>query len=280
MERPPSRRDRVCEYVTRHGFVGVEELAAWMQVSAITARRELSRLEGEGLIRRVHGGAVPFVAPFAAPHIAERRLEHAEAKRELARFAADQVRRGDRIFIDAGSTCAALAAALPEDRDLTVITHSLDVIGCVVRKIGVHLISLGGEFDPQLNAFVGTLAEGQAATFRADKAFLGVTGIDGKTGFTITTTAESALKRLMAGQAQARYVLADAAKLGRLGFHAIFPPGWDATVITDRSCTAGQLAFFRKHGIRIRIAKDGRQGGGARMSPGMHRAKGDSPDGR
>lgn len=253
------RLDRVREYVIRHGFVSVEELAGWLKVSTITARREFNRLERQGLIRRVHGGAVPFVAPFAAPHIAQRKLERAEAKQAIARLAAAQIRRGGRIFLDAGSTCGALAEVLPEDQDLTVITHSLDAMGCVACKTGIRLIALGGDFDPQLNAFVGPIAETQAASFRVDEAFLGVSGVDTKGVFSINTTVESALKRLMASQAQVCYVLADATKLGRQGFHAIFRSGSGTTVITDGSCTTTQAASCRKHGIRVMIAKDARE---------------------
>lgn len=248
------RKQQILDYICSKGFATPEELARQCRVAPITARRDLTWLEQEGLIKRVHGGAVPSAAPLAVTHVSVRMRAEAEAKRAIADAAAQMVRHGERIFLDAGSTCVFLAEALPNDLDLTVITHSVENVTILARKQGVRIISPGGEFDVWLNAFIGSLTETALAVFHTDKAFLGTTGISLEHGFTDNSLSEGQIKALAAKNARETIVLCDSSKFGHTAFRSSLPLRAAAQIITDSGAPDQFCADMRQQGIQVSIA--------------------------
>jgi DeoR family transcriptional regulator, L-fucose operon activator len=248
------RQGKLLAHLRQNGFATAEELADLANVSVITVRRDLTALEQTKQIRRVHGGAVfeGFVAPT---HISTRMQRHAAEKKAIAAFAASLVEPGDSIFLDAGSTCCFLAEALPEGRDLTVITHSLDNINALRGK-AIRVIGLGGEFDATLSAFVGPPTETQLELFRANRAFLGTAGLDPETGCVNNTLIETRIKVLMAQRAQHCFVLADGSKLGASGFYRTLPIEQVTNVITDSNAPAEQLRLLRERSVQVHVAPE------------------------
>ncbi|MBU4367039.1 MAG: DeoR/GlpR family DNA-binding transcription regulator [Verrucomicrobia bacterium] len=245
------RKQKIMDYVCSQGFAAPEELAHRHNVAPITVRRDLIWLENAGLLKRVHGGAVPSNAPLATTH-ADVRMRIASAqKRAIGAAAAALVQPGERLFLDAGSTCSFLAEALPNDMELTVITHSLDAIHKLMPKRGIHIITPGGELDERLNAFVGPVTEAAIAAFHVDKAFLGTAGIDLKAGFTDNSLFEERIKTLMSSHAKETFILADSSKFGRVAFRSILPLVRVSQVITNAGVPGRFRAAFRRKGIRI-----------------------------
>lgn len=248
------RKQKILDYICSKGFAAPDELARRHNVAAITVRRDLIRLEKEGLLKRVHGGAVPGNTP-AMTHIRVRMQIASDAKRAIAAAAAALVRPGERLFLDAGSTCCFLAEDLPDDMDLTVVTHSLDAINTLQRKHGISIITPGGELDEKLNAFVGSVTETTIAAFHVDKAFLGTSGIDLAAGFTDYSPFEERIKTLIASHAQETFVLADSSKFGKIAFRSILPLDSVSQIITDAGAPDRLCAALRRKGIRIVLAR-------------------------
>jgi DeoR/GlpR family transcriptional regulator of sugar metabolism len=247
------RERRILDYLRRHGFATAESLAEMLDVAAITARRDLIKLEQQGLLKRVHGGAVPLGSELVS-HIAARLRQNAPAKRAVALLAAGLVERGETLFLDAGSTCCHLAECLPEDFDLTVVTHSLDNINVMKQKDGIRIFCPGGELDERLNAFLGPLTENQLSQFFVDKAFLGAAGIDVVRGCVDNTTAERNIKAGMNARARKAYILADAAKFGVAAFHQSVPLGDIKTIVTNKGVADQPARLLRKAGVHILLA--------------------------
>lgn len=250
------RLQNILDYLQKHGFAAPDELAQNLGVSAITIRRDLVKLEKTAMLKRVHGGAVSIRAPLSVPHIAARFRQNTAAKRSIAIYAASMVKHGERIFLDAGSTCHYLAECLPEHLNLTVITHSLDNLNVLKRKTGIRTICLGGELEEQLNAFVGPLTEMQLSQFFAEKAFIGAAGIDRKYGCVNNTLVERNLKATMNRQAKEAFILADRSKFGVTAFHRSLPLAEMKAVITNRGLPAETLRAMRKAGIRVVCVPD------------------------
>lgn len=245
------RKQQVLDYICSKGFATPDELARQFHVSAITARRDIIWLEQEGLLKRIHGGAVPNSAPPAITHVSVRMRAASEAKRAIAMVAVELVTPGARIFLDAGSTCAYLAQELPIDMDLTVITHSLANIAVLAHKPRIQVISPGGELNVRLDAFIGTMTEHTLATFHADLAFIGAAGVDLEQGFTTDGLSEGQIKTLMARHAHEAIVLADSTKLGKMAFRSVLPLTAASQIITDADAPEHLCSELRQCGIKV-----------------------------
>jgi DeoR family fructose operon transcriptional repressor len=245
------RRRQILDYIASKGFATPETLARQQDVAAVTVRRDLVWLERAGHLQRVHGGAIPCESPLSVTHVNTRLRLATDQKRLIAREAARLVRAGDHLFLDAGSTCRFLAEALPDNRDLTVITHSLDVLLALAHRPGFRLIGLGGTFDPRLNVLIGPMTETALSGFHGDKAFLGALGVDVGAGISSNGLSEERIKALMARQARAVFVLADSSKLGKVAFRTVLPLSKVSCVITDAGATAGFCAALRRKGVRV-----------------------------
>ena len=142
------RYEAILAIISRLKKVSVQDLTHRFGVSEVTIRKDLSFLEERGKLIRIHGGAMLAEDEGRLRTIAVRQAEHSEEKLAIARKARELIRSGETIFIDAGSTCAALARVI-RDMELRVITNSLDAILELVDSAGISLFSTGGSFRPE-----------------------------------------------------------------------------------------------------------------------------------
>jgi len=245
------RDQQIMQHLHAGGFSSCDELASALGVSHITIRRDLARLEEAGHVRRTHGGAVPL---SGAGHINKRLQLNTAAKRQIAKLAAGNVGRGDTIFLDAGSTCFYLAQCLPDDKELVVVTHSLDSLNALKSRDGVRAISLGGEFHRPTNAFVGPITETQINALKVDKAFLGVTGIDLEWGCVNDGIEQIGIKSSIVKRANETWVLADASKFDCRPFARTLPFAQVHNLVTDDAVSPTQVREVRKKGPKVHIA--------------------------
>lgn len=217
--KPDERRRRIADLVKEASRASVEELAGLLDTSRETVRRDLALLSEQGLVRKVHGGAVYAQTAFESP-LKER---YAAARREkiaLAEVAAMQFREGDSLLVDGGSTTALFAAALGRTGRFTVITNSLLVareLSDSPHKSDVYL--LGGRLFGEGDEVLGSLVIEQIHRLQADHAVLTAGAVD-PTGRCLDFNAEEAhIARAMMGSARRTTILADSTKLGK---HALF----------------------------------------------------------
>ncbi|WP_128374428.1 DeoR/GlpR family DNA-binding transcription regulator [Streptomyces cavernae] len=243
-----ARRDRIVHLATTTGLASVEELSQLFGVTASTIRRDLAKLTTDGRLARTYGGAMALAAHPEAS-LRQRTGEAFEAKQAIARWAARQVRPGETLLLDAGSTVGALAHELRTAKDITVVTTGLTTLQALSDVESIHLECLGGTLRPLSQGFVGPLTEAALERMTFDRVFLGTDGIAPELGICEADLRQTRLKELMARRSEHVYVLAHAGKLGRRPFHAwaSLAKGW--TLVTDDSADPGVLDDLRARGV-------------------------------
>jgi len=227
------RQQEILTWARRDGRVDVKGLADALDVTQETVRRDLTALERRGLLRRVHGGAIPVERLGFEPAVADREGRMAGQKERIAKAALDELPDGGSIILDAGTTTIRLAEMLPTDRELTVVTHGLPVAMLLATRGNITLHLLGGTVRGRTLAAVGPWAERAMADVYADVAFLGTNGITAERGLTTPDLAEAGVKRALVAAARRTVVLTDHTKFGRADFAQVAPLSAVDTVITD-----------------------------------------------
>ena len=216
---PQERQQWILQRLRSHGRVVAVELAAEFEVSEDSIRRDLRELAAQGLCKRVYGGALPM--PVVVQPLKQRRVEHTARKQALARKAATLVREGQVLLIDAGSTNAAIAAALPERRGLTVVTNAPDVALALLDREGFAIQLIGGRVDPRIGGTVGAQAVQELQRIRADLCFPGACALDVEGGLWGFDGEESLFKRAMVEASGETVVVATRDKLGTVATHRV-----------------------------------------------------------
>ena len=250
------RQQAIAGLVTQRGRVAVTAVAEHFGVTTETVRRDLAVLERAGMLRRVHGGAVPTGAlTMVEPALGERRGTRTDAKRRIA-TAALSLLPGTHgsLILDGGSTTAALAELLPGDRSLVAATNSVPIAARLAGSPGITLHVLGGRVRGITHSAVGESTLSALADLRADVVFLGTNGISPGHGFSTPDEAEAAVKRAMARAGQRVVVLADSSKLGRE--HLVrFATVEDVDVlVTDDEADPAVVAELEFSGIEVLVA--------------------------
>ena len=145
----PERHEQILETARSFGRVEVAGLARDLAVTPETVRRDLTALERRGVLRRVHGGAIPVERFGNEPDVADREGHSAGQKERIARAALEELPDGGSIILDAGTTTVRLARLLPTDRELTVVTHSIPVAAILTGRPNISLHLLGGVVRPR-----------------------------------------------------------------------------------------------------------------------------------
>jgi len=250
------RQHAIATLVADRGRVAVTAVAEQFGVTTETVRRDLAALERAGMLRRVHGGAVPAGAlALVETHLGERHGHRTEAKRKIAAAALDLLPGQDgSVILDGGSTTAALADILPGDRRLYVATNSVPIATRLSASTGITLHVLGGRVRGITQTAVGESTIRALDDLRMDAVFLGTNGISPRHGFSTPDEAEAATKRAMARAAQRVIVLADSSKLGRehlVRFAAV--EDVDA-LVTDTEADPGVITELEQMGIEVVVA--------------------------
>jgi len=240
------RKQRILDKLNEHGEVGVKQLAAELNLSEITARRDLNQMAGDGLLYRTHGGAMK-VNPFEKPHdFINKAAKNHEAKDNICRVAANQIMDGDVIFMDCGSTVFHLCQFV-KNKKIKVITNSLPVI-YELQNCAVSLNIIGGEFDVERQAVHGSVANEHISKYRATKAFLGIDGIS-ENGLFANTETEAAITTAFANNSAYAYVLCDSSKIGKESYLKFAGLSLINAIITDAPMS--KLAGFKDQGVAI-----------------------------
>jgi len=229
----PERHQAILDTAREWGRVEVAGLARDLAVTPETVRRDLTALERRGVLRRVHGGAIPVERLTAELGVHDRETHAADEKERIARAALDELPDGGSIILDAGTTTVRLAELLPLDRELTVVTHSIPVASALVDRPNITLHVLGGIVRVRTLAAVGEWTKSQVSEVFADVAFMGTNGLSVERGLTTPDLAEAAVKRALITAARRVVVLADHTKFGREDFARVASLSAVDTVITD-----------------------------------------------
>ncbi|WP_086972758.1 DeoR/GlpR family DNA-binding transcription regulator [Caballeronia glebae] len=243
------RKKAILDALKRDGQVLAAELSARFGVSEDTVRRDLRELAAEGLLQRVHGGALP-ASPAIAPFVRREDME-SEAKRRIARKAAELIAPGQIVIIDGGTTSALLVRQLPENLSATIVTHSPSVAVALAQHASVEVVLIGGKLYKHSIVTVGAAAVEAMSHIQADLYFMGVTGVHPTAGLTTGDFEEAHIKRALAARAAETVVLASAAKLNAASAYRIGAIELAQTIIVEDAADAKLTEPIERAGITV-----------------------------
>ncbi len=246
-----ARRAEVLAWVQAHGIVQVNDLAETLAVSASTIRRDLAQMEEEGLLRRVHGGAMVEAPEPLEPQRPERETTAAAEKHAIAAAAAELIGAGATVLISGGTTTEAMLPRLAHRAGLTVVTNSLTVANGLTETRDIDVIVLGGYLRRGERSLLGQLTRQALAELEIDRMFTGAFGLDDR-GVTGADMAEAETDQYLMDAIGELIVLADSSKFGRRGAVRIAPIERVSTLITDTGASDADLVPWRGAGVDVR----------------------------
>lgn len=243
------RKKRILDNLRETGAVVAKDLSEELGVSEDTIRRDLRELASEGLLQRVHGGALP--ASPAVGNFAARLNLATDEKKMIGRAAAAMIRPGQVIILDGGTTALQIARHLSAQFAVTVVTHSPTIAVELVDHPSVEVILIGGRLFKHSVVAVGAPAIENIARIRADTYFMGVTGIHAEAGLTTGDFEEAHVKRALSASAAEIIVLASSEKLNAVSPYVITPISSITGMIVASTVNRKTLAPFSRLNITI-----------------------------
>lgn len=228
------RRHVILEMLQEVGSVVVTELAQQFAVSDETIRRDLSRMEEEGLLQKTYGGAFIQKGMHRVVRVGLREHTCVEGKNVIGTLAAELIEPGDTIFLDASSTSLFIASHILEKKNLVVITNALRVAETLALANSMKVICVGGTLRSATLTLVGRAAEAGIGNYFADKAFISCDGLHQERGITDSDEREAEVRKQMIRQAESAILVVDATKFDRTSFVHVASFDQFDTLITDR----------------------------------------------
>jgi DeoR/GlpR family transcriptional regulator of sugar metabolism len=246
------RKSRILDALSRNGRVLLQELVNDLKVSEDTIRRDLKDLDESGLLKRVHGGALPVGK--VTFQFSKREKESPTLKDTIAKKAASFVKEKQVIFIDGGTTTAQVAAHLKPDLQATFITNCLPTAMRLSELPRLNVRFLGGKVVSDLLLTFGPETLKELSNIQADLCLISIECLDIKYGGTVSNYDDSLVKRAMIEQSAESFVLAEGQKFNRVSPYKVAPISEIGTIITDDSIDKKHHEAFRKSGATILIA--------------------------
>jgi DeoR family transcriptional regulator, aga operon transcriptional repressor len=247
------RRRAILEVLTSQGRVLVTELAEQFETSQVTIRKDLEVLHEQRQLHRTHGGALPARdGALEDPTLREKEQLHRKDKIHIATAAARMVKEGQVVILDSGTTTTAIARALRNFSNLTIITNALN-IAAELAGTSMDVILTGGTLRKNSFSLVGPIAEETLSHLSADLLFLGVDGFDVQYGLSTPNLLESKVNRVMVEISKRTVAVCDSSKFGRRSLSLIVPTSSLHEVITDRAVPKSDLQALKKAGVEVTL---------------------------
>jgi DeoR family galactitol utilization operon repressor len=248
-----NERERIIlNKLSSDGSVTVTAMARELGLSEVTIRGDLKGLEDRGWLNRTRGGA----APALHRDIMERQQTRQEAKNAIARAAAELVRDGDVIMIEAGTTIALAAKYLQGKRDVHIVTNSTLVFSYARLNPNLQITMTGGEFRRPTESLVGPIALDTIKRLNVRLAFVGTDGFSLDRGITTHLVEGAEIVKAMKARAEMTVLLADSSKFGKAGFIGVLPLSEMDLIITDSGLNDASAAELAAAGINIEKNKE------------------------
>jgi DeoR/GlpR family transcriptional regulator of sugar metabolism len=244
------RQKRLLTILSDGGQISVNDLSEQLSVSPATVRQDLSGLEKQGFLRRVHGGAVID----ESDDISHRMAVNYEKKLSIAREAKKLVREGETIFIEAGSVNALLAKEVAPVANLTIATCNAFIARQAAEASTGNVILLGGIYQKESQSLVGNLAKLCLANINFSKAFIGVDGFTVENGFTGRDMMRAELNQEVIARSSEVVIVTDSSKFGKIALAKYCDAADIDYLITDQDIPGEYRTHFRSGSIRLILA--------------------------
>lgn len=240
------RQARIVELIQENGSVQVDELAQRLEVSPMTIRRDLVKLQEKGQVERCHGGAV------AKQEVTyeDKKISHKSEKERIADVGAAFVSEGDTVFLDAGTTTYEIAKRIKDIPGVMVVTNDLEIAN-LLKDSQAELILCGGFVQKSTGSMFGYYATQMLQDFHFDEGFFGAASIDEEFQVLTPTIDKAFLKRETRKQCKKAYLVVDASKFLRQSMTKINHLGEYTAVVTDREFNPEEAAKLEKLGAEI-----------------------------
>lgn len=241
------RQDVILTLLRQNSTLTLQQLVEATKSSESTIRRDLNDLEKMNKLSRIHGGATVKNTLTLEKSMDENSVEHQQEKKEIAKIAAELIKDGDFIYIDAGSTMLQLISLL-KGKEITVVTNGISHLQ-FLQELGIKTYMIGGELKHSTQAFVGSMAVQALQQYHFDIAFIGVNGFTKNEGFTTVDPEEAMVKKQAISQAEKAYVLADFSKYNHVKFAKIV--NLEEVVLITTGLTEEQLATLGQSKMEV-----------------------------
>jgi DeoR/GlpR family transcriptional regulator of sugar metabolism len=256
------RRHRILERVAEDQTIHVGDLAREFDVSEMTIRRDIRRLERDGFVRQTYGGATAHLTRALDVAFNARALQHTREKRWIGMRATHLLGDARVVFVGIGTTAEQFARFLPVRPGLVVVTASLPTASLLGTR-PVEVVALGGAVRRDELTCVGPVAAAALGRFRFDLAVIGAAGLSDRWGLTELDDGEAEIQRLAIERAARVIVIADGSKVGAAANAVVTDAGSIQTLVTDRSASALEMTALAAAGLEIVIAGPGDSAHGA-----------------
>lgn len=239
---PMKRQEAILELLKKNKTVSIAEIVAELNISEITARRDLDHLEGSSdHIMRIRGGAKWIEAAstsenmtaYLNDHFQEKFGKHQEEKAAIGKYAASLVENNQTVIIDAGTTAIQVAKHLNGKNNITAVVTAVNIAEELEGKEGVTTVLTGGLFRSKTTTLLSPFIEQTLLNIYADKVFIGITGVSLTHGMTCHDFLEADVKKILVKSGREIYWLADSSKLDFIGSIQISGFEEQFTIITD-----------------------------------------------
>lgn len=235
------RHEQLMDLCSQRGVISVRQAAKIFGISEMTVRRDFDELSSTGAVVREHGGIrLPEVAqsvPSEIPYFDKLAVRQSE-KQRIAQAACALIEPDDTVFLGPGSTCAAIARALPPVR-LRIVTNSIIALNMLQIHPGLEVCCLGGQHRRRSGSFIGPVAEDSLAPLGIDKCFIGTNGVMSGV-ISCSNLEEGRLQALACNRATSRFLVCDSSKLDQLDFYNFYNLNRIDAVITDAGASDEQ----------------------------------------
>lgn len=245
------RKKIILKLLEQNEEVSIQEIVMRCDISEITARRDLTKLEKKGLLKRTHGGAIRSTIIselFGFDNNSQERRNH---KMEICKLAVTFIEENDTIYMDCGTTVYYLSSLLPRFKNLRVITNSLPVVSELMLFSHIKVYLIGGELDNSRKALYGPMTENLLSLYNADKAFIGAGGVSIKQGLSSIDEKEASITRKMAEAAKKVYLLCDSSKLEKDSYFSYSSLSLVDYLITDNKADSSIVNRYKENNINI-----------------------------
>jgi DeoR family transcriptional regulator, fructose operon transcriptional repressor len=224
-------------YLRERGKLDVHSMSEMLDVSEVTVRRDLEKLESEGFLTRMHGGAIlkDDSGSPALPEPSEEERKEEEDREEIARVAFLMVKDGDVIMLTNGRIARRIAVKLAARLGVTVLTNDIDVSLEIAAQSGNRAVLLGGSPDPETRALFGSMALANIQKFFVNKAFIEADGLSDQLQLSVSSQEKADLIREAIACAEEKIILCEAGRVSRNAFYRLGPLSLASKVITNTS---------------------------------------------
>jgi DeoR family transcriptional regulator, aga operon transcriptional repressor len=247
------RQQQLARLVERAGRLSVAQVCEQFSVSEATARRDLDALAEQGLLQRVHGGAIHMRRAAPEQPMLNRSGEQEAEKERIGRAAAALIQDGETVFLGSGTTVLQMARNITR-RNITVITNSLPVINLMAEKPNISLVTLGGVLRDSELSFIGHITEAALAELRADRVIIGIRALSLEQGLTNDYLPETLTDRAILKIGRQVIILADHTKCGVISTAFLAPLNAVQTLVTDSDTDPEFIQALQEQGIEVMLA--------------------------